>query len=155
VWQGDRFLPFRVEKRVQMAGGSTDLAVCYVLTNTSPAVISARFGVESNWGILGGNGPGAYLALPDQPRAALDSTGEAEAVEALRLVSEELSMEIGMGYSRPATLWRFPIEAISNSEAGFERGYQSTCLLPWWEIRLPPGGTWQVRLEFALRQRGA
>ena len=155
VWQGDRFLPFRVEKQVRMVGGSTDMAVLYILTNTSQEAISAGFGVESNWGILGGNGPGAYLALSNPSRLPLDSMGQIEAVGALRLVSEDLAMEIGLGFSRPATLWRFPIEAISNSEAGFERGYQSTCLLPWWVIGLEPGERWQVQLEFALRQIGA
>ncbi|HID86157.1 MAG TPA: DUF1926 domain-containing protein, partial [Anaerolineae bacterium] len=155
VWQGDRFLSLRVEKRVKMAGGSASLTVLYTLTNTGREAISARFGVESNWGILGGNGSGAYLALPDRPRAPLDSTGQAEAVRALRLTSEDLGMEIGLSFSRPATLWRFSIEAISNSEAGFERGYQSTCLLPWWGIELEPGGSWQVRLAFVLRQREA
>ena len=37
-------------------------------------------------------------------------------------------------FSRPATLWRFPIETVSLSEGGIERNYQNTCLVPTWRI---------------------
>jgi alpha-amylase len=50
----------------------------------------------------------------------------------------------------PADLWYFPMETISNSEAGFERVYQGICVTPTWELQLEPGATWEVELRFNL-----
>jgi alpha-amylase len=49
--------------------------------------------------------------------------------------------------NKKATLWRFPIETISMSEAGFERVYQGSVILPNWKIRLGNSKTWQVTIE--------
>jgi len=49
-----------------------------------------------------------------------------------------------------ASWWQFPIETISNSEAGFERVYQGTSVTCHWPLMLEPGATWQLALRFTL-----
>ena len=114
--------------------------------------VETRFGVESNWAMLGGNGPGAYYAVPGREDVALDSTGEIEATDALRLVLDWMAMDVRMAFSRPATVWHFPVETISLSEGGFERVYQGSCVLPHWPVRLAPGESWSVELTFDLQE---
>jgi len=46
-----------------------------------------------------------------------------------------------------------PVETISHFESGFERVYQSSCLLPHWSVRLEPGGTWQTSFTLTLLER--
>jgi hypothetical protein len=58
--------------------------------------------------------------------------------------------EVTLTLSQSATLWYFPLEAISNSEAGYERVYQGTCTLLWWDIALGPGESWEVTLQASL-----
>ena len=152
VWHGDLFAPLRVEKRFTLQGGQTALEAVYRLTNRSEAALSLRFGVETNWAMLGGNGPGAYYAIPGQEPVGLDTTGESNEAASLRLVLEWMKIVIGLRFSRPATLWRFPIETITASEAGYERGYQGSCLMPLWEVQLAPGECWEVSLHFELRE---
>jgi len=41
--------------------------------------------------------------------------------------------------TQPGALWSYPIEAVSNSEGGFERTYQGVCLTLLWPLRLAPG----------------
>jgi alpha-amylase len=55
--------------------------------------------------------------------------------------------------SVPATLWHFPLEAVSNSEAGYERVYQGTCTLAGWDLALGPDQSWEVTLQAALVQQ--
>ena len=186
VWCGERLAPLRIEKRVNVRAGEAGIAVVYTLTNFGPKALELRFGPETNWGIIGGDGPGVYYLLPsgdrfgkiklrgagrsltplsaqesadssanyDALKFALNSKGELGGVGEIELVSEPLGMRIRMRFSRPANLWRFPVETISNSEAGFERSYQGSCLLPWWEIALAPGASWEVELDFILRSHG-
>lgn len=153
VWRDERTSPLRVEKRIEVSADSTDLKATYVLTNTGQEAVSVCFGVEFNFAILGGDGPDAYYTLLDldEENAALNSKGQWEDVDNLRLISQMLGMEIELGFGQPATLWRFPIETISNSEAGFERVYQGSCLLPHWRINLVPGQSWQTELWLRLR----
>jgi len=150
-WQGDRLLPLRVEKRFRLRAGEPRLDVIYIVTNTSEEEIRLRFGVETNWGIVGGNGPGARYLVPGGGDFPLDSKGEWKKLGELRLVARPLGMEVRMIFHPLATLWRFPIETISNSEAGFERGYQGSCLLAWWEPSLKPGERWEAKMSFLLR----
>jgi alpha-amylase len=154
VWQNSAFLPLRLEKRVHIRGGCLTLAIIYVLTNTSDRPVQSIFGVEFNFGLLAGHSPDAYYRIPgvvlDDPH--LDSKGELASVTELVLVYQGLGLEIDLAFSRPTKLWRFPIETISSSESGFERVYQSSCLLPHWNLNLAPGETWQVELRFTLRE---
>jgi len=43
---------------------------------------------------------------------------------------------VGVEVDKPLTLWRFPIETVSLSEAGFERLYQSSVVFLHSKIRL-------------------
>ena len=72
-----------------------------------------------------------------EPR--LGARGEEFEVETFGMADEWKDLRVTFRLDRPATLWRLPIETVSLSEAGFERVYQGTCLLPTWPLRLEPG----------------
>jgi 4-alpha-glucanotransferase len=154
VWIGNVFNPVRVEKRLEVKATGTELPVCYTVTNTGQTVMDLRFGVEFNFGLLSGHADDAYYELPGMnlDDAHLDSTGELQNVSALALVHRYFKLDVRFTFDRPATLWRLPIETISNSEGGFERTYQSSCLLPHWWVRLSPGECWRVNLRLNLRE---
>jgi len=150
--QGPRAAPLRIEKQIVLRGGETRVTVTYNLTNTGDGPLETRFGVETNWAMLGGNGPGAYYAAPGRENVALDASGEIEATNALQLVLEWLAMDVRLTFSRPATVWHLPLETISLSEGGFERVYQGSCIVSLWPIRLAPGASWSVEMTFDLQE---
>ncbi len=154
VWVGEQFRPVRLEKAVHVAPGALELPVSYTILNKSAGPLETRFGVEFNFGLLSGHADDAYYRIPglELDDRYLDSKGETEGVSELVLVHEYFSLGIALFLDRPATLWRLPIEAISNSESGFERVYQCSCILPHWSIRLEAGESWKVGLRFALRE---
>lgn len=49
----------------------------------------------------------------------------------------------------------FPIESVSQSEAGLELVYQSSCVMPHWVIDLPPGGQRRFSLALAIALLGS
>lgn len=151
VWQGDAFTPVRVEKRLEIRTGSHQLPVNYSITNTSKQSISARFGVEFCFGLLAGHSDDAFYRSAGIGKAErwLDSRGETE-TDRFALVNEFLGIEIALALRSSAHIWRMPVETISLSEAGFERVYQASCVLPVWDIHLKPGENWQSRIEFEL-----
>jgi hypothetical protein len=147
VWQGDCFCPLRLEKAVRVQPGSPDVEARYALTNTGPLPLTPRFAVETVWSLLGGNGLTASAAAPGVPPFGFNEAATTPAVEEISLRLGWLNMEVLLRLSQPATLWLFPLETISNSEGGFERIYQGTCLFAGWPLDLAPGATWTVSLR--------
>ena len=66
----------------------------------------------------------------------------------MSLVDEWLDLRIHVTVEPAATWWIVPIYTVSQSEGGFERVYQGSCLLPHWPV---PNGTLhcKVRVEFS------
>jgi alpha-amylase len=153
VWQGAVMLPVTVEKVLTFRPGSDRLEVSYIVTNGESGRLDTRFGVESNWGLAGGDGDHTYLTV-GFGRYSLGEISSNDDIEDFTITSELWGLDIHVDVDRPAMLWRFPLEAISASEAGFERNYQGTVLLLWWPLQLAARQSWKVTLSFALSQLG-
>jgi hypothetical protein len=135
--------------------GSDELEIHYTLTNLERTPVQIRFGVEFNVGMLAGTAHDRYYEIegrrPADPRLA--SIGEDRLISRVRLVDEWLGVEAALGFSLPATFWRFPIETVSLSESGFERLYQSSVLIPHWSLRLDARAEWVVEIRHRLAGR--
>jgi alpha-amylase len=64
-----------------------------------------------------------------------------------------LQLEVNFSTPAPAKFWRYPVETISQSEGGFERVYQGSCLLLGWEVTLKPGAGFKARITTELREK--
>ena len=111
------------------------------------------FGSEFNLSMLSGRDEKRYYRIPGrelkQPHLA--SVGVEEDVETISLCDEWRGCALFFHFSRPAQLWRFPIETVSRSESGLERTYQQSLILPRWQPRLSPGERWEVVLTVEVK----
>ena len=93
----------------------------------------ARFAVELNLILPACDGPATrYLfedgaALGDDHGLAV--TGVLESVKEIVIEDSHTGVRVKIASDSAATLWRFPIETLSQSEAGFERIFQGSCLV--------------------------
>jgi alpha-amylase len=154
VWLDGAPLPVSVAKTVRLTPGERALFFDYVLTNHSAQMAHLWFGIEFNFSLQAGEAPDRYYVTsrgkPDDPR--LRSTGALPGESVVRLVDEYRGLEVSLAVSEAAEIWRFPIETVSQSEAGFERVYQSSVLLPHWRIPLSAGKSWKLRVQLRLRE---
>jgi alpha-amylase len=150
VWIKGGRRPLHIEKKIIVEAGKPGFDVQYTLTNTGAEPLTARFGVETNWGIAGGDeAEGAYILFAGgdlQRLNAIEATPQAKNVA---VVIEWIGRSL-LKASEAATWWQFPLETISLSEAGFERTYQGTTLMAHWPLTLEPNGVWKVKLQFEL-----
>lgn len=65
----------------------------------------------------------------------------------LELVNDQEKFKVGLSFSHPARIWRFPVETVAQSESGVERVYQSSVVAPFWRVKLPARGRWQVKIK--------
>jgi hypothetical protein len=153
---GEESKPVRVSKRLCLKPGSSSFRVQFNIQNTGDTELTAVFGTEWNINLLGGgHNPSAYYKVEgyELEDAALDSTGEVRNVSELAVGNSWLGIEMACKTSHPATFWRFPVETVSGSEAGFERTYQGSCILLHWLLKLPPTQSVDIELEWIHRNR--
>jgi hypothetical protein len=147
VWVGDRHVPVRVAKTFTFRHGEEKFDCTYTVTNQSNLPVDMRFAVELASGFDGGqdmnychmtvNGGADRLPLAEK-RAHPDVAAHASftTIRGIQLVTT---------VTQPCTLWTFPLETVTNSEAGYERGYQGTVYLHIWNLHLEPDAPWQVQ----------
>lgn len=144
-------LAVRVRKEVILHRASPEFVVKYEIANESSEELNTSFGCEFNFSLLAGNAHDRYYDIPGHAldKKNLASLGETNNVKQVSLVDEWLKLRLTLAFTQPAVLWRAPIETVSQSEAGFERVYQSSMVMPLWRISLVPGKAWtsEVRVK--------
>jgi len=141
-----------VKKTIRAIAGEPSVTVDYNIRNGGAEVLSNRFGVEFNITLLAGNAPDRYYRINGEKPAAphLAGTGETGVVDNIALTDEWSGIEWRLTADQPGDLWRFPIETVSQSEGGFEKIYQGSCLLLHWGIDLAPGEERNFQLTMEL-----
>ncbi len=115
--------------------------------------VDTIFAGEWNINLLGGgHNEGAYYRVEgrDIEDAHLDSRGEIRDAAELIMGNRYLGIEMALRLDRPLTIWRFPVECVSNSEGGVEKVYQCSCVVILLPLIIAPGQeasfnySWQV-----------
>ena len=140
-------IPVEIRKSLQAVGKEAELVANYQVIPRESRAVTVLFGVEFNFALLAGYAEDRYYFSRQQeiePRN-LASRGELSDVQHIGLADEYSNLKIELESERPATIWRFPIETISLSEAGFERVYQSSTVVFLYRIELNREFSVQIR----------
>lgn len=143
----------RLTKTLFVPPGEEKLLVGYTIENKSAAKLEIQFASEWNFNLLGGaHNPQAYYHVQEQTKeqetkvAHFDSTGGHIGVSEFHIGNTYLQQDLGFQLSKKAILWRFSIETVTGSEAGFERTHQGSCATLIWPLLLEAGESWHVEL---------
>jgi alpha-amylase len=142
----------RICKTIALHASGHEVTVRYEITNVDKEELNATFGSEFNFSLLAGNAHDRYYDIPGHSldKRNLASIGETNNVRQVSLVDEWLKLSVILAFSQAAVLWRAPVETVSQSEAGFERVYQSSMVMPLWRISLCPGKTWETDITIGI-----
>jgi 4-alpha-glucanotransferase len=153
--------PIRVRKSIRVLGGRSDptIDVTVDLQNVSDAGLQADLVMEWNLDLAGGGGnPAAWYRVGDG-RFTHDSVRDGDAdggspIESLGFGNDHEGIEVAATLEPAAVASWYPVETVSNSESGFERAYQGSCLLVRWPLLLAPRETerFRVRLDATCRR---
>jgi len=142
-------LGVRIRKDISLRRNAPDFLVRYKIANLSGEELNTSFGSEFNFSLLAGDAHDRYYDIPGHTleKRHLASFGETNNVKQVSLVDEWQRLRLTLALSQPASLWRAPVETVSQSEAGFERVYQSSMVMPVWRISLLPGKSWETEIR--------
>jgi alpha-amylase len=148
-------IPFTLSKAVTLDAGSRALEVAYKLTGL-PRDFRQHLAVEFNFAGMPAKAAGRFFY--DESRRDLGDLGtrlDLPAARAIGLVDDWLGIDARLVFGEasngsPAGLWTFPIESVSQSEAGFELVHQSVAVVPHWIVTPDAEGTWRVTMRLAI-----
>jgi alpha-amylase len=151
IKQGNDMLSVRVEKTLSATAGSEDLDVTYRLTNTSAATIQSVFASEWNLAITEDAHSNNCLYTPSTDpikQCLLHRVDYIPNANRLLISDPHIGIAMSLTVDRPIRLWRYPVEAVTNSEDGFELTFQGSCYIIGWDIKIEPGQSWEVNLKW-------
>lgn len=144
VWVGQEHLPVQVSKRFRIPEDQNRIEVTYKVTNQAEQAVNLRFGVETTLAFDGGADKRHVVFGIGGRQLSMAEVAEHEDVTAYTVTSMLRGLHSEVALSQAATLWRFPLETVTVSEAGFERGYQGTAFLHLWSLQLKAGESWTM-----------
>jgi 4-alpha-glucanotransferase len=127
-----------------------EVACEVALSHRGSAAISGQVGIEMVVNFLAPSAPDRYFESGGQ-RHPLRWSGSLAASE-LKVVDEWQRVATTIVAPAARDFWIAPIEAVSESEDGFERVYQGSQILAVWPLELAPGATWNGRLAFRVER---
>lgn len=144
-----------VEKTFRFGGSrlKPTLELATTVENAGDAPVAFELAVEWNVNLLGGgHNPAAYYETAAGERTPHDVAGEVASAAYLAFGNDYEGVRIEASIEPAAHLTWYPVETVSNSEAGFERVYQGSSLLFRWPVSLAPGDHAVLTVSFAAAQ---
>ena len=143
-------IPIRLTKAITMEAGQSTLQMVYLLEGL-PRNRQLHLALEWNFaGMPSGAGDRYFYDANAQPLGHLGTQLDLRDTQHLGLIDQWQGLDVLIGLSRPAGLWTFPIETVSQSEAGFELVHQSVCVMPHWLVEADHEGKWSVQMQIRI-----
>lgn len=142
----------RLTKRFVVDEGGPGFEVFWELTNLHSEPLKAAF--VSEWNLSPPQAPDGddRIHLLRLDHGDIDLTPAVGHVE--RVTEFELRGSAPYGVRAhlhtPGDIWHYPIETVSNSEAGLERVLQGVCLAIRWLLDLAPGGSVRLTMRWDI-----
>jgi len=152
VWIENEQRNLRLQKKIIIDKNSTEVLIRYKLENLDEGELDLWFGVEFVCNFLAPNSDDRYFYFVgyEVEDSKLASIGEVQDVTSFGVVDKWLGVDMNFYLDKFANVWRFPIETVSLSEAGFERVYQGSVILLHWNIKLSK--EWGVEIRNIFRK---
>ncbi|MFO0941840.1 MAG: alpha-amylase/4-alpha-glucanotransferase domain-containing protein [Pirellulales bacterium] len=146
-------VPFRITKALTIQAGSSNIDVAYLIEGL-PQDRTFHLACEWNFAGLPAGAEDRYFYNASGDRLGhLGSQLDLQGQDQLGLIDCWLGIDINLKFDRPTALWSFPIETVSQSEAGFELVHQSVSLQPHWFISGDREGKWSMQMQVQIAKR--
>ena len=141
-----------VRKSLAVGGGKSDPRLAIWLELTTDLAFAGTVELEMNLNLAGGGGnPQAYYRWAGH-EARFDSAGSVLPGVALSLGNEYEGVDIQVYATPGAEVSWSSVDTVSNSEAGFERVHQGSCLVFRWPVALGAGERREYEVDFAITE---
>ena len=128
-----------ITKEIKLKG-KKEIEVSYSLKNLSKAAVNSVFGVEFNLTMPYLNSDKYNYFCRDRILNNLNEKGCTSNTDSFSIKDYNKELDINFTFSKkPESIWYFPVKTVSQSERAYELNYQSSCVLPRWDVKITSG----------------
>jgi 4-alpha-glucanotransferase len=143
-------IPLTITKGITLYAGSHALEITYLIEGI-PTGRRLHFAVETNFAGMPSRADDRFFYDSRTERMGhLGTVLNLDSTDYLGLIDQWLGANIQLTFNRPSGVWCFPVETVSQSEAGFELVHQSVCVMPHWMIEGDRDGRWSVSMDMIM-----
>ncbi|NLN92362.1 MAG: DUF1926 domain-containing protein [Candidatus Hydrogenedens sp.] len=143
-----------LKKTVELPPGQASFTTTYSLAAATPFPSDLLFGTEFCLNLLTGDAHDRYYCSEERDLhyIRLGVHGVMESLSHLALRDEWQGVQVNLRFSRPARIYHFPIETVSQSESGQERVHQGCVVLPCWPVSSPDSQVFSVEITLEIAE---
>ncbi|HBY18122.1 MAG TPA: hypothetical protein DEH00_03010, partial [Candidatus Marinimicrobia bacterium] len=124
----------------------------YKISNIGFADNSFLFGPEFNLALNVGSPEDRFFeANQPLPKNGLEDMLDENDIQFLRVVNKAIGIEVRFMFENPVRLLTYPVYTILQKASGKEKIFQSTAILPLWNVRIEPGKTQKLSFSFSVK----
>jgi len=148
-----RDLPLQLEKKLTVPADGAALRVEYSLRNPASEPLDLLFCPELNFTLLAPDAGDRLYEFEGVigPGPRIRTAGEVEDASWFALIDMYQRFRVRLEFDPPTSVWRHPVETVSQSEGGFELLYQGSAILPVWKLNIAPSATTKVSLHIEIQ----
>ena len=148
-------VPLTITKGITLSKGSDELEIAYLIEGL-PADRTFRFGIEFNFaGLPDGQDDRFFSDVQGNQLGHFGEKIELQNANEISLSDEWLGVQVSLSSDTPATFWAWPVQAVSQSESGFELVHQAVCVQPSWIVKGDSNGRWSTQMKLKLQTESA
>ncbi|MFA4986132.1 MAG: alpha-amylase/4-alpha-glucanotransferase domain-containing protein [Candidatus Brocadiia bacterium] len=150
IWRNGIRHPIRMEKSFHLLEDRIEAE--YTLSNPGTRSVDFRLGVESNFGMSGGDSYLHHYFDENGQLGRFKIVASLSARKMLGLADDWRKFSAILRTDKTANFWMWPVYTVSQSESGFEKVFQCAAVMPVFELSLPAGGSTAIRLSLEIMQ---
>jgi hypothetical protein len=120
-----------ITKTISLHEADPTIAVHYTISS-----FNGVLGIECNVNMLAPHAKECHYSVEGMPaeESYLDSVGQINNVTRYAVVDNNRNVTFSVQASKPATLLRYPLYTVSQSDSGFEKNFQGSCIILCFEV---------------------
>ncbi|MCX5692253.1 MAG: DUF1926 domain-containing protein [Candidatus Omnitrophica bacterium] len=125
-----------ITKEIKLRG-KKQIEISYSLKNLTKSAIDSIFGVEFNLTMPYLNSDRYNYFAGEKILSSLNEKGSIPGANLFSIKDSGKELDVNLTFSKkPEDIWYFPVKTVSQSERAYELNYQSSCILPRWNIKI-------------------
>ncbi|RKZ34520.1 hypothetical protein DRQ33_01955 [bacterium] len=150
LWFEGKKFPVVITKQIKLAGPGNHIFIHYEIENRSDWR-DFLFGVETNFSLLSRDDPKRHFEFPHESLNRIHPGARKSflAVDGYELIDEGRKLRLSCRCQCDG-VWLLPVETVSNSESGFERVYQQTCVVHLFRFNIGAGEKFKTEIMWKL-----
>ncbi len=145
----------QLSKNITLEKGKREFNIKLIIKNLSQTDLKFKYGMEFNFSMLSDKSSDKFYHFGHAPQAEgqrkeLSAIGIEKYISEFGIVDRTREFSINISLNKNCELWYMPVKTVTNSESNFELTYQSSCMIPVFQVELNPEESISLNCNYSI-----